>query len=946
MLPHHPSATSIFLAKPPTDEEASLVTLFRPPHWASGEPVVVSPSRRPQQAHAGITRQRKKPRLEHAKPVDDFDNFLPQVDAFFPQVYSSPSPQPPAQEKSLDNACVALEGDAGFSDAIELGLVGFYQILHDVFVVQGWDKTSDKATNNWFHLQRGEADGRPIYGCCCPDPSPRCIHQRYLEGGGVHNFADDDLPSSFNSSGVIPFSIELAADESLLVYFSVATPGRYDIKSRAIVAYQGLRSDTGTWRCHRDQSVDVCVHIHEVLSQKQLLELIFGERASGNAPELGARAPRTQTQPAVISYLPILPPNWAELPSDPPLYQRPPVLKQQVELLNLDTTSTCPCNGTRTTFQPHSPTTRGNGILYTLTHAYRLEVELQKCPASSLRQNRFIGPDLRELGIFNFNNHMFFTHDLLDEYTSELTSSETPFTAWIAVSARRYHRHNSKEPFASEELFRSAWFAYVELQIGNNDMSCPSCGPSPSETIWDGVTLAFSRKHVLSSLQPPTSQTDGSPTHVNRPVKAQQLVPDASIRKTIRKVVKSKLLGRIQVLLADEGTSVEVAENGNDEDDEGESEADDEDEDDEEIQEDDDADEESIVKVSKDLLELVAKIPVAFTLLTNLFPSLGTLFLENFGLEALSKKTPHPFYIQLFEQIVAEESILQFANRAALDSLGKFLASPGTSMVSYLNAIPALYQVARFHKDLGEPCPPPLIDVCRWIHNRGSEILTRLLRNATPFTPQSTALEELDWKTTGCCYSLPLLRHRPVYPHLRHDKNTEPGGKRGEKCSKFYAQYGKKRLTGGIMCVWCTHSICYGFHFIPIGEGRNDVFSALYTRWPQPPKLIIYDFACALAPYCMTRESAFFADTLFGIDGFHAKGHTKCSPAAFLSNYSGVNPQLMRINSSAAECGNSGLARIRKAVSYMSQRRAIIYTRVFIAMWNRLRIRKIVGQKV
>ena len=28
------------------------------------------------------------------------------------------------------------------------------------------------------------------------------------------------------------------------------------------------------------------------------------------------------------------------------------------------------------------------------------------------------------------------------------------------------------------------------------------------------------------------------------------------------------------------------------------------------------------------------------------------------------------------------------------------------------------------------------------------------------------------------------------------------------------------RLTGGIMCVWCTHSVCYGFHCIPLGEGH------------------------------------------------------------------------------------------------------------------------------
>jgi hypothetical protein len=93
----------------------------------------------------------------------------------------------------------------------------------------------------------------------------------------------------------------------------------------------------------------------------------------------------------------------------------------------------------------------------------------------------------------------------------------------------------------------------------------------------------------------------------------------------------------------------------------------------------------------------------------------------------------------------------------------------------------------------------------------------------------------------------------------------------------------------------------------------------------------------------MIREPDFFADTLFVIDGFHAKGHVKCAPAAFLSTYSDVDPRLMHINSSAAECGNGGIKRIRKSISYMGQSRAIIYTKVFLCVWNRLKIRRMTG---
>ena len=189
---------------------------------------------------------------------------------------------------------------------------------------------------------------------------------------------------------------------------------------------------------------------------------------------------------------------------------------------------------------------------------------------------------------------------------------------------------------------------------------------------------------------------------------------------------------------------------------------------------------------------------------------------------------------------------------------------------------------------------------------------------------------------------MPQIRYRPKYPKLKDDTLGE-SDERGGQCSKYYWQYSQRRLTGGIMCAWCTHSICYGFHCIPRGEGRNDVFSAMITRWPKAPKRVVYDFACALGPYCMTREADFFADTVFVVDDFHAKGHSKCSAASFLKTYSELDPRLLKINSSAAECGNGGIARIRKSVSYMTQGRATLYTKTFISIWNRMMIRKQLG---
>ena len=58
------------------------------------------------------------------------------------------------------------------------------------------------------------------------------------------------------------------------------------------------------------------------------------------------------------------------------------------------------------------------------------------------------------------------------------------------------------------------------------------------------------------------------------------------------------------------------------------------------------------------------------------------------------------------------------------------------------------------------------------------------------------------------------------------------------ECRKYYGQYKKACLTGGLTILWCTHSIGLGFHIMRKAEGRNEVFSAIYTHWPVAPKII------------------------------------------------------------------------------------------------------------
>ncbi len=51
--------------------------------------------------------------------------------------------------------------------------------------------------------------------------------------------------------------------------------------------------------------------------------------------------------------------------------------------------------------------------VYALTRVHACEIELQACNACPRAYRHYVGPDGREVGIFNLNNKLLFTHDLL-----------------------------------------------------------------------------------------------------------------------------------------------------------------------------------------------------------------------------------------------------------------------------------------------------------------------------------------------------------------------------------------------------------------------------------------------------------------------------------------------------------------------------------------------------
>ncbi|KAF8523054.1 hypothetical protein BU17DRAFT_31780, partial [Hysterangium stoloniferum] len=91
------------------------------------------------------------------------------------------------------------------------------------------------------------------------------------------------------------------------------------------------------------------------------------------------------------------------------------------------------------------------------------------------------------------------------------------------------------------------------------------------------------------------------------------------------------------------------------------------------------------------------------------------------------------------------------------------------------------------------------------------------------------------------------------------------------------------------------------------------------------PQIIVYDFVCQLAPYCLICEPDYFGQTCFVVDESHASDHTKCSRASHAGFVMQYDPQLQAINTSAAKVGNSEASKFRKSISYMTQCHAIQY---------------------
>lgn len=157
----------------------------------------------------------------------------------------------------------------------------------------------------------------------------------------------------------------------------------------------------------------------------------------------------------------------------------------------------------------------------------------------------------------------------------------------------------------------------MNLQELSNDMQCLICGPTPEDTIWDGVYLSFHQKHMLGTLWPPTRTHENSLIRQARYVSRQQILldPPKSLEQPLRKLIRTIVKGPFTAPTRPAS----------------------------------DTDKKSEAAVEA-FLGRIKSIPDACTRLAEIDKSLGDLFAQWFGVaESLTK--PPDEYIEFFSQV-------------------------------------------------------------------------------------------------------------------------------------------------------------------------------------------------------------------------------------------------------------------------------------------------------
>ncbi|KAL0947183.1 hypothetical protein HGRIS_013307 [Hohenbuehelia grisea] len=642
---------------------------------------------------------------------------------------------PPVESNSLEGDATKRPDDCSdyelFVESIAAETVAFERVSDKLFVASGWDSKKSRGLPSWYHIQRFYEGNIVNTVCRCPQArlDLSCVHSKYLKEEGCQRFpfsaGDTEAPPN-----VVLFRREVSGLDldNITYYISVTAPGRTALQDRSIIIYE---SAAGVWTCSKDglSAKGTCTHIELCRQYLALMDanIVLPDDDLPEAPNSSQQAPPKKYTEGAISYLPIPPPLWTLLPDehDQNYIPRLPANTPPPAVIRLAETSACDCQFPRHTYNPFLPVVEKPCTIYTLTHAVTAMIETQEW--SGCKQ--MMGPDCRELNIFNLNNHRLFSHHLIDAYTSAFCGSKTPFAAWVKAMSQQYTVFQSPIQFAPPDVFRWAWFCYARLQTFRQDMICPSCGPYPKTIVCDGISLSFHSKHVADIMEPPTTITSHSQRQEHlKYFPSQQLLKDRKLRKRVREVVQWK-----RPSVSSTGTSRPEGTSS---------------EDDENIVPSVSAKQE---RVNAKILAHAKSLPDVCGLVKGVDHDVGVLFESFYGLRAMVDGGPvlQP-YNTLFAQICAEESVLQMITLSGAEALETFIASPTTTTATHLITIPALSKALEFEFQTKKEYTG-LLCICRWLLKRYREVFAHLLQQHDELRRPDETIDDSapPWHKTG-----------------------------------------------------------------------------------------------------------------------------------------------------------------------------------------------------
>ncbi|GAA94394.1 hypothetical protein E5Q_01045, partial [Mixia osmundae IAM 14324] len=614
-----------------------------------------------------------------------------------------------------------------------------------------------------------------------------------------------------------------------------------------------------------------------------------------------------------------------------------------LRVLRLDRHAACTCSYKPV---PGQDTVWKTGVIYGLTAPSNAMIECTKCmnndcpravrthkKSGGIRDRSYwITGDFRAQKLFSVGSGLVFTHEILDSYLAHMITMATPFSAFHAMTSLLYEASDPMAKFVSAKTFASAfrrYMAFNDIVRNMNDMKCSICGDDPEVVIVDGYAAGYDKTSVSGNLRAPTRADPGIVfPDVKAPTKGLQYVSDYHLRLRLLTAFVGQVKDKEKALPSADMFQEDLARL-------------------------------SRVICPEDLARRrhreQATLNASLTVLQRYLEYLAGMTEHQWQTD-LEIRPHRDFIIQL----LGPGSILSFITSEAAKRLEKWcIAARNRPQEMRTDQAVRYREALAQHQSFFEKDCPVLGTLCSIYAASGKRVLPfeRLLhdiskrtlsafemlkngREAAPPTPEAFA--PIDSLRTGSVYGQHDSSKKNSAASRRVDNNeasTEAND--GDQdayderhCQKFYDEYRKAGLTGGMLLVWCNHLVCYGFHFIETSEGRNDIFTALYCFFRRAPRVVVYDFACALGPYCMQREPDYFKKTLFLIDELHAKSHTKCTSNAFVSKYMAHHKEVRHINTSAAEVANACLKRIRTSVSYSNERNAIALARIFVLTWN------------